>query len=66
MGSLASALTALNLEFSDHLTYLPGMAPRSANQASLENGGMQVSTNYFSCTVFLTPRNGPATNRLIN
>ncbi|KHN31131.1 Histone-lysine N-methyltransferase ATXR5-like protein, partial [Glycine soja] len=41
MGSLASALTALNLEFSDHLTYLPGMAPRSANQASLENGGMQ-------------------------
>ncbi|TKY73854.1 Histone-lysine N-methyltransferase ATXR5 [Spatholobus suberectus] len=42
MGSLASALTALNMEFSDHLTYLPGMAPRSANQATLENGGMQI------------------------
>ncbi|KAL2638896.1 hypothetical protein AAZX31_06G144800 [Glycine max] len=41
MGSLASALTALNMEFSDHLTYLPGMAPRCANQALLENGGMQ-------------------------
>ncbi|RZC07643.1 putative Histone-lysine N-methyltransferase ATXR5 isoform B [Glycine soja] len=32
---------ALNMEFSDHLTYLPGMAPRCANQALLENGGMQ-------------------------
>jgi len=65
MGSLASALTALNMEFSDHLTYLPGMAPRCANQALLENGGMQVSTDYFSCRVF-TPRNEPVTNRLIN
>ncbi|XP_061342507.1 probable Histone-lysine N-methyltransferase ATXR5 isoform X2 [Gastrolobium bilobum] len=42
MGSLASALTALHMEFSDQLTYWPGMAPRSANQAKLENGGMQV------------------------
>ncbi|XP_027339201.1 probable Histone-lysine N-methyltransferase ATXR5 isoform X1 [Abrus precatorius] len=42
MRSLASALTALRMEFSDHLTYLPGMAPRSANQSTLENGGMQV------------------------
>ncbi|XP_030512057.2 probable Histone-lysine N-methyltransferase ATXR5 [Rhodamnia argentea] len=42
MGSLASALTALNMEFSDDLTYLPGWAPRSANQAKLEKGGMQV------------------------
>lgn len=42
MSSLASALTALNMEFSDHLTYMPGMAPRSANKAALENGGMQV------------------------
>lgn len=45
MGSLASALLALNMKFSDHLTYMPGMAPRSANQAYLENGGMQVSTD---------------------
>ncbi|CAL0327580.1 unnamed protein product [Lupinus luteus] len=44
MGSLASALTALNIEFSDHLTYLPGMAPRSANDAGLESGGMQILT----------------------
>ncbi|KAE9587335.1 putative histone-lysine N-methyltransferase transcription regulator PHD family [Lupinus albus] len=41
MGSLASALTALNIEYSDHITYLPSMAPRSANEASLESGGMQ-------------------------
>ncbi|CAL5323580.1 unnamed protein product [Camellia sinensis] len=42
MGSLASALTALHMEFSDRLTYMPGMAPRSANQAEFENHGMQV------------------------
>lgn len=42
MGSLASALTSLQIEFSDSLTYMPGMAPRSANQAELEVGGMQV------------------------
>ena len=49
MRSLASALTALHMKFSDDLTYLPGMAPRSANQARFEDGGMQVWTNYFSC-----------------
>ncbi|KAF9681752.1 hypothetical protein SADUNF_Sadunf05G0035500 [Salix dunnii] len=42
MGTLASALTALHMEFSDDLTYLPGMAPPSANQAKFEQGGMQV------------------------
>ncbi|XP_044487999.1 probable Histone-lysine N-methyltransferase ATXR5 isoform X2 [Mangifera indica] len=42
MGTLASALTALELEFSNDLTYMPGMAPRSANQAIFENGGMQI------------------------
>lgn len=42
MGTLASALTALHMEFSDNLTYLPGMAPHSANQAKFEQGGMQV------------------------
>ncbi|KAH9669104.1 Histone-lysine N-methyltransferase ATXR5 [Citrus sinensis] len=42
MGSLAHALTALQMEFSDDLTYMPGMAPRSANQAEFEEGGMQV------------------------
>lgn len=44
MASLASALTALHMEFSDRLTYFPGMAPRSANRADLENGGMQMLT----------------------
>lgn len=48
MGSLASALTALRMEFSDQLTYMQGMAPRSANQAEFENGGMQVWTGKFS------------------
>jgi len=42
MGTLATALTALNMEFSNDLTYMPGMAPKSANQAKLEKGGMQV------------------------
>ncbi|XP_022932012.1 probable Histone-lysine N-methyltransferase ATXR5 isoform X1 [Cucurbita moschata] len=42
MGSLATALTTLKMEFSDDLTYVPGMASRSANQAEFEDGGMQV------------------------
>ncbi|KAI4317120.1 hypothetical protein L6164_025024 [Bauhinia variegata] len=40
--SLASALTTLHMEFRDDLTYSPTMAPRAANQAEFENGGMQV------------------------
>ncbi|KAL4188243.1 hypothetical protein AMTRI_Chr09g22930 [Amborella trichopoda] len=42
MASLATALTATGAEFSNELTYRPGMAPMSANKASLEQGGMQV------------------------
>lgn len=42
MGSLASALTTLKMEFSDDLTYSPGMAPKSANRSDFEDGGMQV------------------------
>ncbi|RYQ84896.1 hypothetical protein Ahy_A10g048483 isoform C [Arachis hypogaea] len=42
MNSLATALSALHMDFSDDLRYLPGMAPRSANQAILEDGGMQI------------------------
>nr|GFB25336.1 probable histone-lysine N-methyltransferase ATXR5 [Tanacetum cinerariifolium] len=42
MQSLASSLTSLKLEFSNDLTYPPGMASKSANQAFLENGGIQV------------------------
>ncbi|CAD5175294.1 unnamed protein product, partial [Musa acuminata subsp. malaccensis] len=42
MASLATALTATGAVFSNELTYRPGMAPRSANRAANENGGMQV------------------------
>lgn len=42
MRSLAAALTALKIGFINELVYLPGMAPRSANQANFEDGGMQV------------------------
>ncbi|KAM7467658.1 hypothetical protein LguiB_015220 [Lonicera macranthoides] len=41
MASLATALTTTGAEFSNELTYVPGMAPRSANQAALERDGMQ-------------------------
>lgn len=50
MASLATALRASRSEFSDELTYVPGMAPRSANRASLEKGGMQV--NFFTLLAF--------------
>lgn len=42
MASLATALTATGTKFSNELTYRPRMAPRSANCAALEQGGMQV------------------------
>ncbi|KAL6848545.1 hypothetical protein ACP4OV_021839 [Aristida adscensionis] len=42
MASLATALTATGAVFSNDLTYMPGMAPRHANRAALEAGGMQV------------------------
>uniref|UniRef100_A0A2N9IS52 SET domain-containing protein n=1 Tax=Fagus sylvatica TaxID=28930 RepID=A0A2N9IS52_FAGSY len=42
MASLATALTTTRTEFSNELTYMPGMASRSANRAVLELGGMQV------------------------
>ncbi|KAK3445662.1 hypothetical protein EUGRSUZ_A01443 [Eucalyptus grandis] len=42
MASLATALTATGAEFSNELTYMPGMVQRSANRAALEQGGMQV------------------------
>ena len=51
MASLATALTATGAVFSNHLTYQPGMAPRSANRAALEAGGMQVPISFlfYSC-----------------
>ncbi|XP_057979890.1 probable Histone-lysine N-methyltransferase ATXR5 isoform X3 [Malania oleifera] len=51
MGSLATALTALKMEFSDGLTYMLVMAPKSANQAKFENGGMQVLSREDAETV---------------
>lgn len=41
MASLATALTAVGVSFTDTLAY--GLAPRSANCASFETGGMQVT-----------------------
>ena len=42
MASLATALRASSTEFRNELTYVSGKAPRSANKAVLEKGGMQV------------------------
>lgn len=42
MSSLATALIAMHMKFSNELTYMPRMAPKSANQANLEKDGMQV------------------------
>lgn len=52
MASLASALTALDMEFSDELTYMPGMARKSANSANFESGGMQVCYCSHSQSVY--------------
>lgn len=43
MRSLATALTTVNIAYSDDLTYPPGCATRECNRPSLEIGGMQVS-----------------------
>lgn len=42
MASLATAMTNSGVEYSDELTYMLGLAPRSANDPYLEKGGMQV------------------------
>uniref|UniRef100_M8BXJ7 Uncharacterized protein n=1 Tax=Aegilops tauschii TaxID=37682 RepID=M8BXJ7_AEGTA len=48
MASLATALTATSAVFSNDLTYVPGMAPRSANQSALVAGGMQLGCHLIS------------------
>lgn len=48
MASLATALNATGTEFSNELTYIASMAPRSANCAALERDGMQVLPNAVS------------------
>lgn len=52
MRSLALALTANMMEFSNELSYRPGMAPRSANRATFEIGGMQVQFETMFFTSF--------------
>jgi len=42
MASLATALASSNAEFSNELTYITHMSPRSSNQARFEEGGIQV------------------------
>ncbi|XP_047324141.1 histone-lysine N-methyltransferase ATXR6 [Impatiens glandulifera] len=42
LASLATALTSTCAEYSNELTYVIGMAPKSANRSALECGGMQV------------------------
>uniref|UniRef100_A0ACD5WJU0 Uncharacterized protein n=2 Tax=Avena sativa TaxID=4498 RepID=A0ACD5WJU0_AVESA len=53
MASAATALTASKMEFSNELTYVPSMAPKSSNQAKLEEGGMQVLTKEDKETIEL-------------
>lgn len=61
MASAATALTASKMDFSNELTYVPSMAPKSSNQAKLEEGGMQVSKfqlkNGFIILDLLVPNN---------
>ncbi|XP_059304542.1 histone-lysine N-methyltransferase ATXR6 [Lycium ferocissimum] len=53
MTSLATALLAAGAEFSNELTYMEGMAPRSANRAALEREGMQVLSKEDTETLHL-------------
>jgi len=46
MGSLATTLTSAGVEFSDELTYRPGMALGSDNKAMMEKDGMQVESHW--------------------
>ena len=54
MASLATALKASGSEFSNELTYMPGMAPRSANCAAQERGGMQVNLLAYAIYLVVT------------
>ncbi|XP_024364099.1 histone-lysine N-methyltransferase ATXR6 [Physcomitrium patens] len=51
MASLATALTSIGVEFTDSLSY--GLAPRSANRAENEKGGMQVMSKEDKATLDL-------------
>lgn len=51
MASLATSLTATGAEFSNDLTYIHGIASKSANCPAYEKEGMQVK---FSLNIFPT------------
>ena len=53
MASLATALTATRAQFSNDLTYISGMAPKSANNPAYEKDGMQVVKHCASSLMFL-------------
>ncbi|CAM0885428.1 unnamed protein product [Alopecurus aequalis] len=53
MASAATALISAKMDFSNKLTYIPSMAPRSSNKAKLEEGGMQVLTKEDKETIEL-------------
>lgn len=53
MKSLAAALTATGADYSNELTYMPGLAPRSANCSTLEREGMQVMSKEDTDTLNL-------------
>lgn len=53
MASLATALTATGADFSNQLTYIRGMAPKSANSPAHEKEGMQVSNSNLNKQHFI-------------
>lgn len=54
MASLAAALTSIGVDFCDSLNY--GYAPRTANRAAHEKGGMRVLKRCFTNAVCPQPR----------
>lgn len=53
MQSLAIALRDTRTEFSNDLTYVHGMAPKSANSAALEREGMQVKMFFIELIILI-------------
>jgi len=53
MTSLATAFTATKAEFSNELTYMPGMAPRDANSPAIKRQRIQVLTKEDTKTLNL-------------
>lgn len=53
MASLAAALTSLGVDFSDSLSY--AYAPRNANRAAHEKGGMRVLRKHYALQIHGCP-----------